>query len=207
MGINAKFEGKNDIKVDGLKISGNAEHVHRNRVLHHGTLLFASSMKMLKSSIRTDKSSYVTRGVDSNPASVMNLSDKLKIFSDITEFREGMMHYFSATIPNLEMYNLSQREIEEAASLAETKYRSWEWNFAYGPEYIFRNAFLYEDEIYCCILNIRNGVVMKCTIDGSGKLMSVAEKLCGCRHMVPDFSEVFEKENITISGEEIFNFF
>src|SRR5512133_1708828 len=29
-----------DIRTDGLKISGNAEHVYRNRVLHHGTLLW-----------------------------------------------------------------------------------------------------------------------------------------------------------------------
>ena len=37
-------------------------------------------------------------------------------------------------------------DTEEAISLAETKYRSWEWNFAYGPEYLFKNAFLFEDE-------------------------------------------------------------
>ena len=77
LGIDAKFEGKNDIKVDGLKISGNAEHVHRNRVLHHGTLLFSSSIDMLRNSIRTDKSCYTTRAVGSNPSSVMNLSEKL----------------------------------------------------------------------------------------------------------------------------------
>ena len=77
LGIDARFEGKNDIKVDGLKISGNAEHVYRNRVLHHGTLLFSSSIHMLKNSIRSDKSCYTTRAVDSNPASVMNLNEKI----------------------------------------------------------------------------------------------------------------------------------
>ncbi len=177
LGIDARFEGKNDIKVDGLKISGNAEHVHRNRVLHHGTLLFSSSLNMLKNSIRTDKSCYVTRGVDSNPASVMNLNEKLKEFRDIREFSKEMMHYFSETISDLREYNLSMSENQEAISLAETKYRSWEWNFAYGPEYLFKNAFLFEDETHICILNIKNGVVMKCTIEGSGKLMSVAGKL------------------------------
>ena len=42
LGVDAKFEGKNDLKVNGLKISGNAEHVYHDRVLHHGTLLFNS---------------------------------------------------------------------------------------------------------------------------------------------------------------------
>jgi lipoate-protein ligase A len=47
LGVEAKFEGKNDLKTDGLKISGNAEHVHRNRVLHHGTLLFSTSLEII----------------------------------------------------------------------------------------------------------------------------------------------------------------
>src|SRR5690606_28789319 len=45
LGVNAKFEGRNDITVDGKKISGNAEYIHKNKILHHGTLLFSSEMK------------------------------------------------------------------------------------------------------------------------------------------------------------------
>src|SRR6056297_1030797 len=44
MSINAKFEGRNDIVIDGKKISGNAQHSNGNRMLHHGTLLFSSVM-------------------------------------------------------------------------------------------------------------------------------------------------------------------
>lgn len=40
IGVEAMFAGKNDLRVNDLKISGNAEHVYRERVLHHGTLLF-----------------------------------------------------------------------------------------------------------------------------------------------------------------------
>ena len=205
--IAAKFEGKNDIKVDGLKISGNAEHVHRNRVLHHGTLLFSSSIDMLKNSIRADKSCYTTRAVDSNPSSVMNLSEKLRMFSDIHEFSREMAHYFSANMADIELSRISEQDEEEAISLAETRYRKWEWNFAYGPGYLFKNYFLFKDKPHFCILDVRDGIVMKCTIDGSDEMISVSDKLEGCRHMVPDFLNVFEKENITISGEEIFYFF
>ena len=207
LGIDAKFEGKNDIKVDGLKISGNAEHVYRNRVLHHGTLLFSSSIEFLNNSIRSDKSCYTTRAVDSNPSPVINLSEKLKIFKDINEFSRELKHYFSAKIPDLEVTGISGLETEEAASLAEARYRKWEWNFAYGPEYVFKNAFMLDDEPHCCILHIKDGIVFNCTIDGNDKMKSASEKLKGLRHMVPDFLNMFEKENISISDEEIFNFF
>ena len=207
LGINAKFEGKNDIKVDGLKISGNAEHVHRNRVLHHGTLLFSSSLDLLRNSIRKDKSCYTTRAVDSNPSSVVNLKDKTNLFAGIDEFSKGMMLYFSGVLTDFEDYNISQQDIEEAEALAESKYKTWEWNFAYGPEYTFDNTFRINERACSCNLSIAEGKVRQSTITGGEELKNLAEKLNGCRHMVADFISVLEKENIGLTGEEVFNFF
>ncbi len=207
VGAAAKFEGKNDIKINGLKISGNAEHVHRNRVLHHGTLLFNTSLEMLRKSIRQDKSGYITRAVDSNPSSVINLKEILKDFSDIREFSKSMINHFYLNIPDLEQGILVQHYTEEAVSLAESKYRQWNWNFAYGPDYHFKNSFNFNNTLHTVLLHISNGIVTQSTIDGSDKMRSFAEKLKGCRHMVPDFTDLFEKENILIPTGEIFNFF
>ena len=44
MGICAEANGKNDITVNGRKISGNAQRIYKNRILHHGTLLFNSDI-------------------------------------------------------------------------------------------------------------------------------------------------------------------
>jgi lipoate---protein ligase len=206
-GIGAKLDGKSDIKIDGYKISGNAEHVHRNRVLHHGTLLFSSSLGMLKSSIRSDKSNYLTLAVGSHPAQVMNLSEKFDGFCDISKFSIEMMRYFSETMADFEAWNITRSDAEEAKTLAEAKYRSWEWNFAYGPEYVFKNAFLYDGKIHSCALSVRDGIVKECIIEGSAEMVSFSKKLTGCRHMVSDFLNVFQRENIDISEEEIFNFF
>ena len=46
--INARFVDKSDLKVGHLKFSGNAEHIYRSRVLHHGTLLFATNLDELE---------------------------------------------------------------------------------------------------------------------------------------------------------------
>jgi lipoate-protein ligase A len=207
LGINAKLEGKSDIKVDGLKVSGNAEHVYRNRVLHHGTLLFDASIDMLRNSIRADKSCYTTRAVGSNPSSVMNLGEKLNTFSNINDFREEMMHYISVNMADIVVSYPSPQDSADALSLAETRYRSWEWNFAYGPEYVFKKTFLVKKKLHSCILEVREGIVAKCTIDGSPDMISVSDKLTGCRHMVSDFLNAFKEEKIHISEEEIYNFF
>jgi lipoate-protein ligase A len=205
--IEAKFEGKNDLKVNGLKISGNAEHVHRNRVLHHGTLLFSTSLDMLRNSLRKDTSCYTSRAVESNPSSVTNLNTSLTMFRDISEFMSGMMKYFLDNLPETEFYELSAMDRDEAESLADSKYRTWEWNWAYGPEYQFFNRFEVEGRQIFCRLNVKDGTIRECILEGTSNLEAAGKKLIGCRHMVPDMLKVFEKENVFMSDSLIFNFF
>jgi lipoate-protein ligase A len=207
LGVDAKFEGKNDLKVGGLKISGNAEHVHRNRVLHHGTLLFSTSLEMVRNSLRKDTSCYTTRAVESNPSSVMNLNEKLNSIRDIYEFRSEMMNYFLQNLADVVIYKFSPSETEEAESLALTKYKTWEWNWAYGPEYTFNNSFQIDGKHHSCNLSIKEGIIWKCTIEGSDQIMSAAKRLIGCRHKVSDFMNAFKEENILITDQEIYNFF
>ena len=206
-GIDARFEGKNDIRIEGLKISGNAEHVHRNRVLHHGTILFSTSLESLRNSIRKDSSCYSSRAVNSNPSPVMNLQEKLKKFRDIYELRTAMMDYFLRNLAGAERYGLSSQEMGDAESLATSKYRTWEWNYAYGPEYTFTNNFMIDGEPHSCILFVKNGIIMNCTVEGSDKIKVASKKMVGCRHMVNDIQKILCKENILITKEEAYNFF
>jgi lipoate-protein ligase A len=207
LGITAKFEGKSDLKVDGFKISGNAEHIHRNRVLHHGTLLYCTSLEMLRNSLRKDTSCYHTRAVASNPSPVLNLNEKLKEFKEMYEFRAEMVNYFFKNLPEIMPYNLTLSEKKEAELISDSKYKTWEWNWAYGPEYTFRNTFVINGFIHSCTLFIKDGVICKCTIEGSEQMKFVSKELIGCRHMVSDLSEVFQKENIFLNEKEIYNFF
>lgn len=207
LGIEAKFEDKNDLKVHGFKISGNAEHIHRNRVLHHGTILFNTSLDMLRNVLREDTSCYTTRAVDSNPSSVMNLNEILKSIHDIYAFRSEMMDYFLNYLPDMLTYELSQSEKEEAEWLAATKYKTWEWNYAYGPEYTFNNTFRINGQDVSCHIFVRNGIIQEYEITGSDELARFSQKMIGCRHMVADLIENFRGDNILITDEEAYNFF
>ena len=207
LGVEAKFEGKNDLKVNGLKISGNAEHVHRNRVLHHGTLLYDTSLDMLRNTLRKDTSCYTSRAVVSNPSSVTNLKDKVTGFKDIYSFRSEMKNYFLENLPEMATYKLSAQETEEAELLADSKYKSWDWNWAYGPEYQFIKQFESGGKQIFCRLFVKDGIILECVLEGSSDLVNVGKKLIGCRHMVEDLRAVFIYENIYLSDIDIFNFF
>ena len=204
-GVEAIFEGKNDLKVNGLKISGNAEHVFRNRVIHHGTLLFNASLEMLKNSLRKDTSCYITRAVESNPSSVANLDKFLPAFKDVFEFRDVMMSYLLKTLPGAVRKSFSAEEINEISLLADSKYRSWEWNWAYGPDYDFIKQFVYHGNSISCRMRVKEGVISECLLEGDRDLAGIAEKLIGCRHMADDIKDIFVKGNIR--DMDIFTFF
>lgn len=189
-GIDASFEGKNDIKTGGLKISGNAEHVHRNRILHHGTLLFDASLDLLKNSLRKDQSAYESRGVASNPSQVTNLKEMLPEISSpetfIHRMRDFLLDYFSGA----EEYELTGHELGEAQELANSKYRTWEWNYAYGPEYIFSKEFSFEGQPASVRFHVREGIIRDIVPVGSEKMKKALVNMTGMRHMPEDLQDI-----------------
>jgi len=48
LSVPAELTGRNDITVGGKKISGNAQRLFRNKLLHHGTLLFDKDMEIME---------------------------------------------------------------------------------------------------------------------------------------------------------------
>jgi lipoate-protein ligase A len=209
IGVDAKFEGKNDLKVEGLKISGNAEHIYRDRVLHHGTLLFDTDLELMRGVLRKNIAKYETRAVSSNPSSVTNLISVLKDVAGnvdtINKFKSLMLSWFLKNSPGSQIFDLTDKEIENIKLLADTKYRTWEWNYAYGPEYHFKSSFEYNRVVSFCSLRIKDGIIREVEIKGPAELEKAGKKLIGCRHMVKDIQEVLEKENI--QEFDIYNFF
>jgi lipoate-protein ligase A len=205
-GVEARFEGKNDLKVKGLKISGNAEHVWHNRVLHHGTLLFDSQLDNLKKSLRKDNSGYSSHAVASNPSPVANLKDFMISVKTIDELKLKMLNYFlNQDDKNSEIF-LSNDEVAEINALAETKYRTWEWNYAYGPAYQLRKHFEIKGKSISLALSVKDGIIVECIIEGSDMFAEFIRKLKGCRHMPGDLSSTFKKE-VLLNVDELFDFF
>ena len=204
-GVEAKFEGKNDLRVNGLKISGNAEHVFRNRVIHHGTLLFSASLETMKNSLRKDTSCYKTRAVESNPSSVSNLKQFLPGITDVFELRDTMLNYFLKTIPGAMKGKITDKEKSEISFLADSKYRSWEWNWAYGPDYKVVKQFDHHGNRVLCRLTVKDGLISDCVLEGHPALAVIADRLIGCRHMVDDIKDLFRQEDIR--DIDIFDFF
>ena len=75
LGIKAQATGRNDLTVDGAKISGNAFLHRQGRALHHGTLLVKSDMARLGKYLTVHPKKLSAKGVKSVRSRVANLAD------------------------------------------------------------------------------------------------------------------------------------
>jgi len=207
LGVYSVFEGKNDLTVDGLKISGNAEHVFRERVLHHGTLMFDVAIDDLSQSIKPKSDNYSTRAVESNRTSVINLKGRLKNINSTDEFLKSMQNYFIRNMSELQTYYLSDEELSAVHLLIDSKYKTWEWTYGYGPQYTFTGWIVINEKSHNFRLVVKDGIIWECDIEGSEEMKAAGKKLIGCRHMYKDLQEKFRSENIQVAKNEIYRFF
>lgn len=141
LGVNAKFEGHNSLMVNGKKISGNAEHVHKNRVMHHGTLLFSSNLNSLSRVLYVDQNRFSDKAVKSVRADVANLSDFIPKPITIEEFANILMTHVKQTNPVSHDYEFTSSDEEKIKELINSKYSKWDWNFGYSPSYSLQRSF------------------------------------------------------------------
>lgn len=135
LSVNAEFKAKNSIVVNNRKISGNAEHIYRERILHHGTLLFSTQLDILNESIRVIPGRYKDKAVKSVRSEVGNIKDYLQSDLDIKGFKDLLLNYILTDYKNSIIYNLSGKDIENIMTLAKVKYSTWEWVYGYSPGY------------------------------------------------------------------------
>jgi lipoate-protein ligase A len=196
-GIQASFQGKNNLTINGKKFSGNSAHVFKNRVMHHGTLLFSSKLDILDKIIRPAKFQIDDKAVQSIRASVTNLHEHLPQIPNPNGFKlileKYLIKYFNINSINL----LNNKEILTIEQLANEKYKTWDWNFGYSPKYIFRN----KSEAMQAEIHVKNGVITEANIlpanDKETKFIST--KIIGLKHQK---SELEDKITSLISNHK-----
>ncbi len=210
LGIEATTSGRNDLLVDGLKISGNAEHVYKNRVLHHGTLLFNSDLGNLGQALKVVPGKYESKAVQSNRSPVANISQFLKSPMTKEEFMRFLLDV-QLENPETRFYSLNNNDTLKIEKLKSEKFSAWEWNFGYSPRY----SFSYETKMNGKWLNINllveKGIISGVTISGpffsEMERRALQDSLRGKKHFYEDVHAGLENIKPSVSDELISAFF
>ncbi|MGL4911273.1 MAG: lipoate--protein ligase [Romboutsia sp.] len=157
--INAEFSGRNDLLINGKKFSGNAQYNYKNRVMHHGTLLFSSEITDLSNALKVKPIKFEGKGIKSVKSRVTNISEHLKNDLTILEFKNLILNFVFKSNSDNTNYTLSKNDISEINKLVDKKYSSWEWNFGNSPKYTLTNHIKYPGGNVEFNLNIEKGII------------------------------------------------
>lgn len=130
LGIPASFHGKSDIYLEGKKISGNAQGFHKNRLIHHGTLLFHTDLDRVGKLLHQHPLTKEKNSISSNRAEVCNIYPNLPIEKDVLTFMSEFLCAFEERhLTPLEIRRIEPHEIERIETIANEKYRTHSWNY------------------------------------------------------------------------------
>lgn len=159
LGVPAEFSGRNDLVIDGKKISGNAMMFYENRVLEHGTLLFSSQMADVANALKVDPSKFDDKAVKSVRSRVTNISDHLPEPMTVLQFKDYLMDFIMKQNQMTELQNLTDEEETIVNHLAQQKYETWEWNYGNSPNYSTNNKIRTKGGSIQMTADIRKGII------------------------------------------------
>ena len=137
LGVTAEKSGRNDILVDGRKISGSAFKHTKDRSFHHGTLLIDADLTRLQDYLNPQKAKLSSKGIASVRSRVANLTEYLPGLGHDDVCREVMEAFFAYHGRRCEVEHLDYETLAAIPSLNDyyEKMKEWEWRFGNTPEF------------------------------------------------------------------------
>ena len=127
LGVEAKPTGRNDILIDGKKVSGNAFYHVPGRSIVHGTMLYDTDMQNMIGSITPSDAKLVSKGVKSVRQHIALLKDYISI--SIGDF----MAFVRKNLCDREIA-LSHDDVKKIEEI-EKEYLTTEFIFGNNPKY------------------------------------------------------------------------
>ncbi|WP_071393846.1 lipoate--protein ligase [Bacillus tuaregi] len=165
LGVNAELSGRNDLVVDGRKISGNAQFSTRGRMFSHGTLMLDSEIDNVVSALKVKKDKIESKGIKSIRSRVANIAEFLSEKITMEEFRQLLLsHIFEASeVPE---YVLTEEDWEKIHQLSNERYQTWEWNYGKSPKFNLQHSQRFPVGSIDVRLEVNKGVIENCKVYG-----------------------------------------
>lgn len=141
LGLNAQATGRNDILIDGRKVSGNAFYHIPGRSIVHGTMLYDTDLQHMLRAITPSRSKLESKQVQSVESRITTLNRHLNI--SIDDFRRYAIRHLTKS-----KITLSDDDIHEI-ELIEQNY--------YQPGWLYGH-------------NRRNSITKECHEEGVGQI-------------------------------------
>jgi len=197
LGLKAEVSGRNDITVDGVKISGTAAAKHAGRTLEHGTLLFDASLGTLSEALNPRPEKFIGKKIDSVRARVANISGLINQPMSTESFMDTL---FGIIKGNGDTFYYSEKDLRAIGELKETKYATDEWNFGKNPDSQFTRVAKLSSGLVETHLTVEDGRIKQIEIFGDyfsdEPTDGLCQKLNGCIHTPEKIIDLLRGEQV-----------
>ena len=185
LGIDAKANGRNDILIDGKKVSGNAFYHIPGHSIVHGTMLYDTNMENMVGSITPTHEKLLSKGVESVRQRIALLKDYTQI--SLEEFMVFVIQQLCQ-----ETLTLNENDINEIETI-EKEYLSDEFIFGRNPRYsIIRKHRLEGVGEFEIRIELKNNIIKQMNIMGDFFLLGDIDN----RLLAPLRNVAFDKEAV-----------
>ena len=191
LGVPAELTGRNDIFVEGRKVSGYARRVSNRQEIIHGTLMYDVDIDTLTQVLDTPESKLNAKGIGSVKSRVANLKDFLPGFKSLDEVQAALQDILASGDYQME---LTEDQLAEVRKMADEKFSTWD--FIYGRSRqadLFRSAKLPCGTVEAAI-SLDRGIITDISFRGDFML---AAALVGCRFEHDALASVLGKTDVS----------
>lgn len=204
-----KQSGRNDLEIDGKKISGAAMTLKNNRLYGGFSLLLDVDYEAMTNALNPNRKKIESKGIESVRSRVTGLREYLAPeYANATpeEFKDLIVKHLLGIgdLSEAKRYILTEEDWAAVDKLCEEKYLNWEWIYGHNPQFELTRTERLSSGTVEVTLSVEKGRIKECKFYGDffGRydIKDVEDALLGTR---------FEKEDIlaVLNQLELSNYF
>ncbi len=155
-GIEAEFNGRNDLLIGGKKFSGSSQYAKGKRMLHHGCIMLDMDIETLQNALRVSKEKISSKGIKSVKSRVTSINSCISVPISMDVFEAELFREICGENQITE-YCMKSGERKIVNNIRKDKYASWEWNYGYLADYGIVKEKRFPSGIVSAHMNVEKG--------------------------------------------------
>lgn len=164
VGVQAAFNGRNDLTIDGKKFSGNAQYRLDGSIVHHGSLLFQTDLVQMVEATTVDPYKIISKSIKSVRDRVTNIADHLPAPLAPQDFKACMVRHIMQGSDAT--YVPTEEDKARIRQLAQEKFNNWDSIYGANPKFNIERIGRFAGGTMRFRIDVRHHVIQGMAITG-----------------------------------------
>ncbi|MDR2660972.1 MAG: lipoate--protein ligase [Lactobacillaceae bacterium] len=165
LNIPVEISGRNDLEINGKKVSGNAQRYAGGYLMHHGTLLWNTDVEAMVRALNVADEKFISKATKSVSSRVGNIKDFAPKTLSIDDFIEKLNYYLTNSGKDGEI-QLTPEQKAGILKARDEKFSQWSWNYGKSPEFMYNNHAKFDGGSIDVQVNVNNGHITDINFTG-----------------------------------------